>query len=87
MSACPCSSAPSYPSATYQGTGGIPCGIVGYVAGKAADALISAAINKGQACQAEQGAAAQGVECGYDVDYGGTTNSGPSCGCAGAGPK
>lgn len=85
---CPCSSAPSnYPSTTYQGTGGIPCGITGYIAGKAADALIGAAINKGKGCQTEQAAAAQASECGYDIDYGGTTNLGPSCGCAGAGPK
>jgi len=85
---CPCSSSYSYPSTTYQGTGGVPCGITGYIAGKAADALIGAAINKGKGCQAEQAAAAQAAECGYDIDYGGTTNLGPSCGCGGgASPK
>ena len=89
---CPCSSAPSnYPSTTYQGTGGTPLCLFGDILkgliieeGKKIVIGIKA---HGDACQAEQAAAALAAECGYDIDYGGTTNLGPSCGCGAAGPK
>ncbi len=89
---CPCSSSYSYPSTTYQGTGGDPLCV-------AKDLLTNLIINEGskiakglkahgEACQAEQAAAGQAAECGYDIDYGGTTNLGPSFGCGGgATPK
>ncbi len=82
---CPCSGSYSYPATTYQGTGGLSpqCLAFGWAFGKVADAFIEAAINKGKGCQAEQAAASLAAECGYDIDYGGTTNLGPSCGCAG----
>ena len=89
---CPCSgSEPSYSvtyeGITYQSTGGLspPC-VLQALAWIATTEFVKAAIDKGQMCQAEQAATDMAAECGYDIDFGGTTNSGPSCGCGG-GPK
>jgi hypothetical protein len=61
---CPCSSSYSYPTTTYQGVGGKPCGIViGYIAGKIADNLITHGIPESDPCI--------GDECSLESDWGG----------------